>query len=335
MGIAGKFLFFQPNPTLVTTLQDDAVGSLRWCVNNAPSGSTIGFAQSLRGTVKLTVGALVFAGGKRLTISGPGANQLTISGGKTNSYIDVSVGATVKFSNLSFKNSKTFIDAFLYNEGTLTMTNSIISDNVTIETGGDSYGGGIENADTGTLTVTNSIISDNKVTAIGGNSYGGGIENAGTLTVTNSTFSNNSANGDSNGEGGGIYNEGKLTVTQSTFSNNSASSSGVTGFGGGIDNYKTGTVMVTASTFSGNSASGMQYGQGGGIDNEGKLTVSRSSFLNNFASSNNGSAFGGGIFNYSTGTLIVTACTFSGNKVSGKQYSQGDNIHNEGKLTMT
>ncbi|TME05606.1 MAG: TIR domain-containing protein, partial [Chloroflexi bacterium] len=247
-GIAGGLIATRPpDPTVVTTLQDNVNGSLRYCIENAPSESTIRFAQSLRGTVKLTAGILVFAGGKRLTISGPGANQLTISGGKTYSYIDVSVGATVKFSSLSFKNSKTFADAFLYNEGTLTVTNSIISDNVTMNTGGDSYGGGIENTDTGTLTVTNSIISDNKVTAIGSDSFGGGIDNDGRLTVTNSTFSNNSSSSDQVGKGGSIYNDGTLIVTNSTFSNNS-SSGDKDGEGGGI--YNESTLTVTHSTFS-------------------------------------------------------------------------------------
>src|SRR5437660_3531885 len=58
-----------------------------------------------------------------------------------------------------------------------------------------------------------------------------------------------------------------------------------TGYGGGIFNYKKGTVMVTNSTFSNNSASGKQQGQGGGIENEGKLTVVGSTFSNNTASS--------------------------------------------------
>ncbi len=363
-GIAGGLIATRPpDPTVVTTLQDNVNGSLRYCIENAPSESTIRFAQSLRGTVKLTAGILVFAGGKRLTISGPGANQLTISGGKTYSYIDVSVGATVKFSSLSFKNSKTFADAFLYNEGTLTVTNSIISDNVTMNTGGDSYGGGIENTDTGTLTVTNSIISDNKVTAIGSDSFSGGIDNDGRLTVTNSTFSNNSSSsdqvgkggsiyndgtlivtnstfsnnsssGDKDGEGGGIYNESTLTVTHSTFSNNSASSGG-TSFGGGIDNTSTGTLMVTTSTFSGNSASGKKDGQGGGIDNEGKLTVTHSIFSDNKASGSGDTGFGGGIYNYRTGTLMVTTSTFSGNLASGMKSAQGGGIDNEGKLTVT
>src|SRR6266700_5366151 len=222
-----------PSTTLVTTLQDNnEAGSLRWCINNASSGSTIRFAQGIIGTIKLTKGDLVFTSSKQLTIAGPGADQLMISGGNIGAHIRVSKGATLNISGLSFKNSETVDYAFLSNEGT--------------------------------LIVTNSIISGNKTTA-GDASLGGGIENKGTLTVTKSTISNNSSIGDHNGLGGGIDNQGKLTVTGSTFSNNKTSGSGDTGFGGGIFNYSTGTLIVTTSTFSGNSATGKQDSFGGGI----------------------------------------------------------------------
>jgi hypothetical protein len=124
---------------------------------------------------------------------------------------------------------------------------------------GDSFGAGIYN--TGTLTVTNSILSGNSATSVGiGNMLGGGIYNTGTLTVANSTLSGNSAI--SAGFGGGIYNTGTVTVTNSTLSGNSAiAGRGVVGgFGGGI--YNTGTLTVTNSTCSGNSAIA-----GGGISN--------------------------------------------------------------------
>jgi hypothetical protein len=91
-----------------------------------------------------------------------------------------------------------------------------------------------------TLNLQNLTIAD-------GNSvdFAGGIENVGTLTVTNSTFSNNSANIDAGGLVGGIYNNGgTLTVTNSTFYANSGAA------GGGILNG--GTLTVTNSTFSNN-----------------------------------------------------------------------------------
>jgi hypothetical protein len=103
-----------------------------------------------------------------------------------------------------------------------------------------------------------------------------------------------------------------------TFSGNSA------GFpGGGISND--GTLTVTDSAFTGNSA-----GFGGGIDNTGTLTVSDSSF------SGNHSTGGGGIFNESNGTLTIAASTFSGNiavDVGGD--GEGGGIENYGTLTVT
>ncbi len=365
LGVTGWYVFSQPSKTLVTTLQDSdtVAGSLRWGIDNAPSGSTIRFAQGLRGIIELTGGGLVFADGKQLTIAGPGANRLTISGSNKNAIIHVSRDAIVAISGLSFKNSETVNDAFLFNEGTLTMTNSVISDNKTTA-GATSFGGGIFNRGTlsvinstisgntadgdgsgqgggidneGQLTVTNSIIQDNKAYSSPGRSFGGGILNfsTGTLMVTDSTFSGNSSTGGKQyGEGGGIVNEGKLTVTGSTFSHNSANSSPGSSFGGGIVNFSTGTLMVTDSTFSGNSANGMQYGQGGGIDNEGKLTVTGSTFSNNTASGSSNTDYGGGIVNYSTGTLMVSTSTFSDNSASGDQNGQGGGIDNDGKLTL-
>ena len=77
-------------------------------------------------------------------------------------------------------------------------------------------GGGIFNG--GTLTVTNCVLSDNSA------GFGGGIDNAGTLTVTNSTLSGNSASQDD--EGGGIENLGTLTLTNSTLTGNTAGNGG-------------------------------------------------------------------------------------------------------------
>ena len=153
---------------------------------------------------------------------------MTISGGNINAHIHVTKGATLNISGLSFKNSETLIQAFLFNQGT--------------------------------LTVTDSTISDNKTTA-GVTSFGGGIYNTstGTLTVTDSTFSGNSASGKQAGQGGGIDNEGKLTMTASTLSYNSAS--GSNSFGGGILSLGKGSpAIIRFCTIYGNTSSA-----GGGI----------------------------------------------------------------------
>ncbi|HLL38103.1 MAG TPA: choice-of-anchor Q domain-containing protein, partial [Rubrobacteraceae bacterium] len=159
-------------------------------------------------------------------------------------------------------------------------------------------GGGLLND--GTLTVTNSTFSENSADGLGG----GGIFNSpsGTLTVTNSTFSQN-INFGFNNFGGGIFNSpgGTLTVTNSTFSENITD-----GFGGGIFNSLSGTLTVTNSTFSNNNADGA----GGGIFNEGQSTATlRNTIVANSISGGNcaGDAITDGGYNIDDGT----SCGFS------------------------
>ncbi len=164
IGIAGRYVFLQPKPTLVTVLQDNEVGSLRWCINNAPSGSTITFDTSLWGHTIMLTGDLPIAN-KSLSIAGPGAHILTIT--NNTHQILVSFGASIRISGLTFKGSKFNSHALLSNNGMLTLTNSTISDNTA--SGANGNGGGIINNNGGTLTITNSTISDNTTS----NSYGG------------------------------------------------------------------------------------------------------------------------------------------------------------------
>jgi hypothetical protein len=122
----------------------------------------------------------------------------------------------------------------VYNNGTMTLTNSTISRNTA------SYaGGGVSNR--GQLTATNSTISANA---------GGGVENlTGTMTLTNSTISGNSAEG----LGSGVSNYGVLTLTNCTIFGNTASS-GIRGRGGGVFNSR--QLDLNRTLISGNTASG-------------------------------------------------------------------------------
>ena len=92
------------------------------------------------------------------------------------------------------------------------------------------------------------------------------------------------------------------------------------GSGGGIRND--GTLTLTSSAVSGNSACGTC--QGGGIRNNGTLTVTNSTISGNSAGSN-----GGGIEN-NAGTLTVTNSTISGNS-SG---ASGGGIDNKDTATV-
>jgi hypothetical protein len=160
--------------------------------------------------------------------------------------------------------------------------------NITITEGnaGTEWGGGILN--NGTLTLTNSTLSNNLA------GYGGsGIVNysAGTLTVIDSTISNNA----NSGFGGGIYNYlGAVTLSNTQLINNSALY-----VGGGIINN--GTLTLTNSTLSGNSAF-----SSGGINNSGTLTMINSTLSGSSADQ------GGGISNISGGVLTLINSTLSG-----------------------
>ena len=117
--------------------------------------------------------------------------------------------------------------------------------NLTIQNGLAQFGGGINNS--GTLTISNSTITQNTVHYLG---CGGGIYNTGALIVNRSTISQNSALGSvwRPASGGGICNPlgGRATINNSTLSGNQA----CVGGGGGISTY--GPVTINNSTISGN-----------------------------------------------------------------------------------
>ena len=207
----------------VTSLADTATGgTLREAItlaNDTAGNDTIDFASSLfsggAGTITLLTSQLpqildastAISGGTRgtLTITGPGASSLTISGAvggfrifqiATGGNLSIS-GVKVSGANISFFHGGAF-----NNSGTLTVSNSTLNNNITT-----TNGGGIFNSGIGTLTVSNSTLSSNSA------NHGAGIYNLGTATVTNSTLNNNTATND----GGGINsNSGTLTLTNST-----------------------------------------------------------------------------------------------------------------------
>src|SRR5437016_5858765 len=65
-------------PTTVTNLGDGPPGSLRDAISTTPAGGVVDFEPGLTGTIVLS-GAIPI--GKALTIHGPGASIITVSGG--------------------------------------------------------------------------------------------------------------------------------------------------------------------------------------------------------------------------------------------------------------
>ena len=160
----------------------------------------------------------------------------------------------------------------IWTNGTFNITNCEIQNN-TAGTGGTGYGnedynefdgengrgGGIYNS--ATLTISNSKIHDNSA------ENGGGIYNTGNTNITNTPFTNNTAQYRTfnyykqlldlyGSEGGAIWNNGILTMMNITFSNNTAV------YGGAIYYTGNGTYSVTNCSFINNNATA--------VDNYGK-----------------------------------------------------------------
>lgn len=258
--------------SVVTNLNDSGAGSLRQAIADAAPGNTITFA--VTGTITLTSGELVVA--KDLTLSGPGAASLSVSG-NTN----ISLASRV-----------------IHNSANLTISGLTISNGDV----GPGSGGGILNASTGVLTITNSVITSNNA------QKGGGVFNSpgGRLQVTNSTFSANSTrlfDAGADASGAGIYNAapgGVVTINNSTFSSNDVHDNG-----SGLYNEATATVANSTFTLS-------QAGTAAVYSNSGSLHLNNVTItLNNGRKQATGLLSGGG--SVSVANSIIAANTTSGN----------------------
>jgi CSLREA domain-containing protein len=264
------------------------------------------------GTIPLTAQLEVAAGGP-LEIDG--GETITMSGGGSVRVMSINTGAEVTFENLSIVDGYASGDGGgIYNNGTLTISNSSLSGNSVSQVGGLSGGGGIYNR--GTLTIAKSTLSINHA-----ESGGGGIYNSfGVLFITDSSLSGNNVVFN----GGAIMNDNAtMTIVNSTISDNSAHR------GGGINNYNSASALITNSTLSGNDAFGAD-GNGGGIRNyfDSTLTLSNSTLSGNSANGD-----GGGIFSDFTSLTMtsgsIIANSPSGGNCSGAITDGGFNIDSE------
>ena len=195
----------------VTTISDSGDGSLRQTITDANPGDAIIFDSSLNGqTITLASTPLTIA--KDLTISGPGAATLTISGNGT-------------------------IQPFLVNAGV-----NFTLQNLTIANGAAANGGALAATATATTTITGCAFTNNNAT---GN--GGAINAAGIMTISDTLFS-----GDSAVQGGAIFNNNAtLTLTNITLNNNSAANGGGIYNTGGIATIVNATIAGNSATTQG------------------------------------------------------------------------------------
>jgi hypothetical protein len=273
------------------TNPDDGLLTLREAVvqaNATPGRDTINFVPTLTGEITLFNDQIDIS--DDLTINGPGAPKLSISGNDSSRIFNIQ-DFKVAISGLSIVHGFAPLredGGGIMNGGDLTLNRVVLSENEA-GYGGDTLddpapdgglGGAIFNS--GTLTVSNSAILDN-FAGRGGAGYDDFFQGA---------------SGGEGGSGGGIYNNATLIVTNSTFAGNEA---GLGGFGGDDD-----------SGF-GVGGDGGDGGSGGGIANNGDATLINVTLSDNyagfggFAGQSGGrrgrDGIGGGIYNHGTVTV--------------------------------
>jgi hypothetical protein len=91
-----------PSTIPVTNKLDSGPGSLRQAIidaNGNPGADTIVFDKGVSGTIKLTSGEMLIT--DSVTISGPGANKLAVSGNDISRIFDVAAGLNVAINGLT------------------------------------------------------------------------------------------------------------------------------------------------------------------------------------------------------------------------------------------
>ena len=174
--------------SLVVTNTTDTTGvagqtSLRDAINYANSGSAganpvITFSSAVTGTITLAspLQLSTAAGANSVTVQGPGAAALTLSGNSTFAAFDVGAGTVATLSGLTIADGEVSNYGGFINYGTLTIAGCVFTGNHS-----SVDGGAILNYES--LTVSNSTFSGNSAQTAGA------ICNFGILSISNSSFS--------------------------------------------------------------------------------------------------------------------------------------------------
>jgi hypothetical protein len=340
----------------VYNTSDTGAGSLRQVIQDSAPSDTIIFSNGVTGTITLASGELVLD--KSLSILGPGAKFLALSGNTSDRVFQVATG--------------------LVNISGLTICDGMKLGAVTNNQGQDAAGGGIYCAQPAALTVTECVISNcfavggdggdspgpDQYGGWGGYAFGGGIYNEGALTLERCWMVGNQAVGGKGGDGGldgyggmggyalggGIYNRSNhVTLRGCTLSANQANygheggglSPGRPGnaSAGGMQNVG-GVAILINCTVSGNIVhgvilpSGAGFGAGGGIysgnvgPGNARLVLVSCTVADNFSDGSNGgiASDGNGIPCSVTNTLIARNTALSAPDLGGGFISGGYNF---------
>jgi uncharacterized repeat protein (TIGR01451 family) len=226
----------------VTNTNDSGAGSLRQAILDAESNGgadEIVFNAGVSGTI--TLGSALPEITEDLTITGPGADVLAVSGADSYRVFHITGGA-VTISGLTISHGYPDTAGALGN-----------------------YGGGLYIASPASVTLRECAITDNTLPS-DGTLAGAGIYSDGDLTLERCTVSGNDA-ADNSGGGLFVFTPSLLSVTASTISGNSAD------YGGGI--YIDGTsAELNSTTVTNNSANGDDGGLV--VDTMGTITLTNS-----------------------------------------------------------
>jgi len=205
------------------------------------------------------------------------------------------------------------------------ITNSTFSNNIVGSEGGGLWNNG------GVMTISNTMVNDNVASGDDATNGGGGVFNdGGTLIINmNTMISNNLADGTS-GSGGGVFStDGAVTIDSTSIKNNIARRAG-----GGIEMIN-GSLDITDSELSSNDVViAAMPGNGGGLHVTGAMSTIN--IDNSQVVSNDAASEGGGLWN-STGTMNVTNTTLTGNRAFGNAPDNGGGgiFNNGGTLNVS
>jgi hypothetical protein len=255
-------------------------------------------------TITLTAGQLVLSNPASTTITGPGANLLTVSGNDASRVFEIA-GGTASISGLTITGGAAAGGGGVYDSGgNLSLDADTVSGNSV-----STDGGGLFVDDQGTISLLNVTVSGNTAALDGG----GLCLSGATATLNNVTIGGNSAQA-----GGGLLNLGGATLTNVTVSGNSAST-----YGGGLFVYDQGTMSLRIVTVSGNTA---RFGAGLEDDSASStgLTVSGSTISGNTAA-----VSGGGLQ-----VEVGSNATLDDSTLAGNSTEYGGAINDNGSVTL-
>jgi hypothetical protein len=355
----------------VTSLADAGPGSLRAALAQAdalPGKDTIVFKlpappANSENIITLTSGELTSKG--NVTITGPGAGKLIVSGNGASRVFDINDGSAATDSPatitglsivsghvsgpgggiLSYESpaltgvvlSGNYADSgaglFVGDFRSVTISKSQVVGNTAAQ-----FGGGLSLPGLHAIKISKSIISGNAAESLAGGGVYASLASTGTgMSITGCAVTGNTAS-----YGGGMclkdfstVTTAKATVSGCTVSGNTSTSTGSQG-GGGL--YLTrGTFAVTGCTVSDNTA--VYYGGGVEANNFASITISRSTVAGNQTTQTNATdQGGGGLFIQGSGAAplnpaAISGCTISSN--SSAHFGGGALVTGGVRLTVT